>query len=110
MSKIVTSPIKRFPGTVTLPDPMSWDQLSRWGDFVVGLGKNSFANLLTEAEFIPAFVEKIDIENFPQHPTVDPPKHLKDFASLMSWIMNEVLIVINGDEITPFTDAEFKPG
>ena len=110
MSKVITSPIKRFPGTVTIPDPMTWDQLSRWGDFVSGFKKNSFDNLRAEAAFIPGFVEKIDIVGFPVDSATNPPKQLKAFSALMDWIVGEILQVIEGDEIGPFMAGGSTPG
>ncbi len=32
MSKVITSPIKRWPGTVTLADPLSFPQYIAWRD------------------------------------------------------------------------------
>ena len=110
MSKVITSPIKRYPGTVTLPDPLTWDQLSRWGDFVSNFKGNTFDNLHAEAAFLPGFVEAIDIQNFPKDPANNPPKHLKDFSALMDWIVGEVLITIEGEEIDPFTGDASTPG
>lgn len=110
MSKVITSPIKHYPGTVTLPDPMTWDQLSRWGDLVSGFKRNSFDNLRAEAEFLPGFVERIDIDNYPKDAAGTPPKHFKEFSALIDWMIGEILIVINGDEITPFSQSGSTPG
>ena len=93
---------------MTLPDQMSWDQLSKWGDFVDGFGGNTFTNLKAEAEFLPGFVEAIHIENFPADFST-PPKNLRAFADLMTWLMAEIGKVIYGEEITPLSESESRP-
>lgn len=34
MSRVITSPVKRWPGTVTLADPLNYEQLAAWQDAV----------------------------------------------------------------------------
>ena len=109
MGKRIECPVKRYPGYVILPDPMSWEQLSKWGDFVEGLGTNTFDNIHAEAQFIPSFVEEIHLEGFPND-LDKPPKHFKDFSAVLDWIVGEILAAINGDEITPFLEGGSTTG
>jgi hypothetical protein len=34
MSRVITSPVKRWPGTITLSDPLTYEQVFAWQDAI----------------------------------------------------------------------------
>lgn len=63
MSKIVTSNIKRFQGTVTLRDPMTFDMLARWQEAQSNIAYANAAlkekhGITSENHSMPAYVSE----------------------------------------------------
>lgn len=118
MSKTITSPIPRFPGTVTLSDPMMLPQAIAWerarerademlefatdenGEIIPGSGKFKAGIMPSEREAallegmrptIEAWnLEGVDPEHFPFTPKAD-------VTRLITWLMNEVGKVYYGE-------------
>lgn len=116
MSKVITSPVKRFPGTVTLSDPFTLEQAIAWelaqiaaNDLTVEVerpgGKKGFDLRKGAVEgqriqaYIPAFrvvVEAWNLENFSPDPWTATP--IGDMYRLTSWLLDEVRRVYFGED------------
>lgn len=107
MSKVITSPVKRFAGTITLSDPLTLPQAIAVED-AIEAGKK----LLKETPqgslrkyhvaVIPGLlkcVEQIDIPNV----SVDrwPGTPANASALLSAWLINEVLKLFQEDDAVP---------
>jgi hypothetical protein len=99
MSKIITSEIKKFPGTVTLSDPISYPQYERWSkawESQLELSKEERETLTNEkvmwAEIMP-MVEKWELENF--DPNKPPAAPRVPVIELLIWLVTEVGKIIN---------------
>ena len=106
MSKIITSPVKRFPGTVTLQDPLYYPQViafQRAVDAAQALPAGSY-QIEYDRAVLPgllAAVEEWNITGVDKHPTPDtfPVSPIKAAHALHAWLMQEVGILFAGDEI-----------
>ena len=105
MSKIITSPIKRWPGTATIADPLSFPQAEAIQD-VLGLPDEEKPVLpkkrvwltVNDKKKLPAVlacVEKWDLENFNPDPFPASPRH--DSHKLVDWIWSEIYKVYIGE-------------
>ena len=108
MSKIITSPVKRWPGTVTLSDPLNYPQAmaveealdeAALLDEEVSRNRRSFV-------LLPAFlmcVESWDLEGFPEQVTAEtfPATPAVVSANLLSWLIGEVTVL--------FAEADESP-
>ena len=98
MSKIITSPVKRFPGTVVLADPLTFPQANAFEDALVAvrelgdgisLTKQMYAWLpgilpcVEEWHLNSGFPERPALDNFPRTPG-DP------IARLVFWLVGEI--------------------
>jgi hypothetical protein len=96
MSKVITSPVKRFPGTVTLSDPLTFPQALAWEKALAAAretGGNSM--LAVNAALLPgvfACIEKWDIVGVSNPPQADtfPATPGKPVAELIGWLVGEV--------------------
>jgi len=104
MSKQITSPSKRWPGSVTISDPLTIPQ----AQFIeAGLkqpaqeGEKVWFTTLDVMK-LPAVigcVEKWELENFAPDPFPASPR--KDSHLLIDWIFGELLKVYSGEAIVP---------
>ena len=106
MSKVITSPVERWPGTVTLTDPITFPQYAIIEDcLVIANGKHGLASY--QLAMFPAilavaekwelggdFPIKLTAENFPFRPK-------EDRNSLMNCLINEILYIFNGEHKDP---------
>ena len=98
MSKIVTSPSQRWPGTVTLSDPLTLPQAEAIGEglriFRDFEDKNIPYLTIDKAHLIGILpcVEKWDLQNFPETVTLDtfPMSPQGERRKLVDWLWNEV--------------------
>lgn len=108
MSKVITSPVKRFPGTVVISDPLTFPQVFAFGDAlnaVDALGENPTI-LHVRATQLPgvlACVEEWKLENFPSNVTVDsfPATPPKSCAQLIAWLIGEISTLFREAEEIP---------
>jgi len=104
MSKTITSPVKKFPGTVTLYDPLTFPQVMRVQAGIDAAQKGDNSNIFAlRYALLPGLlgcVEKWDIvglgmptpETFPATPAVSA-------ARLVDWLTNEIMALVSeGDE------------
>lgn len=126
MSKVISSPVLRFPGTVTLADPLTFPQSFAVEDAIAKVaacmtidpetnqrvfaeGKSLLVLNYAEAAGILPCVEEWHIKGFPEHPTlntlVTSPR--LSSARVYDWLWGEVTSLYNEAEEIPF-DSE-KP-
>jgi hypothetical protein len=126
MSKVIVSAVKRFPGTVTISDPMTFSQWMAWRasrdnatlEHAHAVGENDEGQPVSTLTYgdigmvdaysiatIPgvlACVEKWELENFPETVTVDTfpaagSNYTRwDIAALLVWIAKEIDAVAFG--------------
>lgn len=111
MSKVITSPVARYPGTVTISDPMTAPQCWALEDAREEAREKIGASEMTRKNYrayqrlvlpaIAACVEKCDLttdgkpvtltpDSFPGSPVVDG-------MELFTWLHNAVLAVYSGE-------------
>jgi hypothetical protein len=107
MGKVISSPVERFPGTVTLHDPLNYEKYQVWERSVKEAQAVKLTGDFTRAELdaplipgICACVEKWDLENFPKNVGVDnfPATPALASARLLLWVVEEILKIVKGDE------------
>jgi hypothetical protein len=100
MGKIISSPVPKWPGTVTLPDWLTLQQEAAWEEVCEGLEGEKFLDLAAKAKSALLFVkvligivERWDLGgDFPCPPTLDtwPATPKISSALLMAWLIGEV--------------------
>jgi hypothetical protein len=108
MGKVITSTVKKFPGTVTLYDPMTFPQYMAWKQAV------GTASAFVEGEKVPwdeydaaiapgilACVEKWDISGVAEKPLEFPATPRIASHRLLIWIMRAITELIQEDEEVP---------
>ncbi len=110
MSKIVECPVKRFPGTITLRDPMSFLLLEKWreaSEITQGEKDKSRKFALIEKTFYPLVwecVEKWELKNIlpdvtlENFPNASPGTGAKSTHTLIAWLINQCHKIYEGDE------------
>lgn len=105
MSKVITSPVKRYPGTVTISDPLTFPQAVA---FENAIGSTREGQGLTEANHlcVPGILkcaEEWRLANFPEQPTADtwPATPRKSSAELIAWLVEEITEVYKEAEPDP---------
>lgn len=106
MSKVITSPIKRWAGTVTIADPLTIPQAQL---IEAGLkqpegheGESRIWLSVIDAEKLPAVlgcVEKWELENFTHDPFPASPR--ADSHKLIDWVFSELFKVYIGEAEVP---------
>jgi hypothetical protein len=110
VSKIVASPIKRWPGTVTLCDPLTFPQVFALQDAfeaVSALEKPTLERL--NYALLPAMlecVERWDLAGFPARPApadfpASPKSVREDAAALIAWLIEEIRLLFAESEAVP---------
>ena len=112
MGKIAECPVKRFKGTVTLRDPMTFQMVARWEEAlqVLRAAPKDDAGRYAEIEqtLYPLVIEmveewnlsnisdgKMTAENFPN---AKAGTSAASIHSLIAWLINECQNVYNGNE------------
>jgi hypothetical protein len=95
MSKVITSPVEEFPGTVTLYDPMTLPMVLAFnrGSKAAGEAEDALEKISLHLPGILGCVEKWDIEGVPpdrQNVANFPFTPLAPAIRLMSWLISEV--------------------
>lgn len=108
MPKSVTSPSKLWPGTVTLADPLTLPQvelIEAGLELPEGLGEKVYFSVLDKMAMpaIIACVEKWNLENFPEAPTLDnwPMTPRKQSHEFVAFLWSEVVRIYNGEQDAP---------
>jgi hypothetical protein len=110
MGKVITSPVKRFSGTVTLADPLTFPQYKAWqaaarlaneainsgtatpGDVDALLVPGVLA--CVEAWHLERFPAPVGVENFPATPR-------KASGQLLGWLVREITALTQGEDEDP---------
>lgn len=95
MSKIITSPVKHFPGRVTLADPLTFPQVITWEQALGAARADGHSVMSANAALLPgvlACVEKWDIAGLDNPPQADtfPATPLKPVAEFIAWLVVEI--------------------
>jgi hypothetical protein len=108
VSKVITSPVKRFPGTVTLSDPLTFPQAIAFEDGLAAVRSDREAGSITKVRFallpgVLACVEAWRLGNFPESPSVDsfPSTPRQSVAELIDWLVGEVSALYQESEEVP---------
>ena len=108
MSKVITSPVKRFSGTVVLSDPLTYPQVFAFQDTLEAieeLGKDAHY-LRVQYAALPGIlkcVEEWHLENVPEHPQIEsfPASPRNSAARLLSWLFREITALNDEAENVP---------
>lgn len=101
MSKVITSPVKRWPGTVTIADPLTLAQVAAFERAIkraeilrrdnpeptrAELDAAHLPGLLScvESHALSGIASPLGVDNFPGTPRIDS-------ARLIEWLMMEIL-------------------
>ena len=94
MSKVITSPVKRFPGTVVISDPLSYPQLLRFREALGAVGGNDdwMAVNYTVLPGVMACIEEYHLQGFPEQVTLEtfPATPPVSSAKLVAWLIGEI--------------------
>jgi hypothetical protein len=108
MSKVIKSPVKRFPGEVTLSDPLTFPQVFAIQDALAEAGElGPDSNVMRyNRAILPGVlecVEKWGLKNFPKDPTPDtfPATPSLASANLVAWLISEISELFNEAEPDP---------
>jgi hypothetical protein len=97
MSKVITSPVEKWPGTVTLSDPLTFEQaiaVEKAFDAVRELGEG-VSHTEQDLALIPAVVACVELwklEGLSERVTVDtfPATPRRSSARLIAWLVTEI--------------------
>ena len=104
MSKRISSPSSRWPGSVTLSDPMTLPQALAWEKAIRATQGTTGEATLTDVNYallpgICACVEKWELERLGQlTPDNFPATPRRKSIELITWLTNEVSAVYTGEE------------
>lgn len=90
----ITSPVKRYPGTVELPDAFSWDQLARWAMDIDAIPTDAptLAMVKHQLEAVCNLGLTWHLAGIVERPTLSdiPTKPLIPAVELAGWLMREI--------------------
>lgn len=105
MSKVCTSPVKKWPGTVVISDPLSYPQLLRFRE-ALGITKTVEKDADGDPDWVAvnhavlpgvmACIEEYHLQGFPEHPTIEtgpdafPSTPPQSASRLLAWLINEI--------------------
>lgn len=109
MSKVITSPIERWKGSVTIADPLTIPQVQaiEAGMTIPEVGNDGRYWLsVTDAMQLPAIlacVEKWELENFPEKVTAEnfPASPRGDSHKLVEWLFESIRKIYFGEIAVP---------
>lgn len=106
MSKVIESPVEKFPGSVTLSDPLNMSQTLGWEKAVRAAQALAEPVFLTDlnAVYLPtllACIEAWNLTGVPSSPTLEtfPFSPRLASAKLIDWLIGEITKVYAGEEI-----------
>jgi len=100
VSKVIQSPVKRFPGSVTLYDPVPYPNFIEWEKAIGTEGKGADPEKqLIMWGGVKAMVEKWEIPEFDIEKPVATPRVA--VINLLSWLVTEIGKFINEVEESP---------
>jgi len=108
MSKVITSPVKRWTGTVTISDPLNYPQaldieaaISQATALPDGATRRQYNFTLLPA--VLGCVERWDLQGLPAQVGVDsfPATPPTSSARLLAWLINEVIALYREADENP---------
>lgn len=108
MSKVITSPVKRFPGTVVLSDPLTFPQSFAFEDALTAVDAVRDEGSPSKIRYallpgVLACVEEWHLNSgFPERPVLDsfPSTPRQSVALLIDWLVGEITALYKeADEI-----------
>jgi hypothetical protein len=115
MSKVITSPVKKWPGTVTLSDPMNYPQFFAVQDAMAEgnrlaqeareagkeISEQRYSHTILggvlqciEAHDLKGLPEVLTLDNFPSSPAASS-------LRLIAWLINEVTEIYTSEDESP---------
>ena len=108
MSKVITSPVKRFSGTVILSDPLTYPQIFAWQDAIEDSNaeearKDVRRQIYALLPGILKCVEEWQLKGVPEHPTRDTFPATPDgpATELVTWLVREITTLHDEAENVP---------
>lgn len=108
MSKIVICPVKKWPGSVVLADPLTFPQLFAFEDARAEVveKQDQLSRDQLDGLWIPgilACVEKFELQGLPEQitPATFPASPRIASAKLISWLLREITAIYAEDETIP---------
>jgi len=105
MSKIVTSPVKRFTGTVTFSQPLNYDQYISWSTANEALGRSAEAGKVSPEDertiwrALYPCVEAWNITNWNVTGVAEIPSSPRTpVISLLFWLVHELTVILTEDD------------
>lgn len=107
MSKVITSPIKHFPGTVTMADPLTFPQAMAFEDAIAAIEPVRAAGM-TKIRYallpgVLACVEEWHLDGVSEHPALEtfPATPKQSVAELFDWLVGEISALYRESENVP---------
>lgn len=109
MPKVISSPVAKFPGTVTLADPLTFPQIIAF-EQAHGAAQAVVAREGSQAEYDYALLPGLlgcvavcELAGLPAKLTVEtfPPRPRKASTQLVVWLAKEIGAYIRGDDDLP---------
>lgn len=106
MSKIITSPVEKFQGTIVLQSPIIFDLYLEWMDIAQEAAekKTTKEMVFTYIPMLCKLIERADIVGMVEHPTVEtwPKTPAPSVLALVAWLVNEARsLIAEADTIPP---------
>jgi hypothetical protein len=105
MSKVITSPVQRFPGTVTLPDfltfpqAIAWEEASREAEALKKDGAVAARSIQAWTKGITAVVQEWNLTGFSVEPFQSTPR--AEVVRLCSWLIDEITRLYEDTDAIP---------
>jgi hypothetical protein len=105
VSKVITSPIKRWPGEVVISDPLTFPQIIALDDAFAAVREHDTLTVdRTDALILPGVlrcVEEFRLAGFPPNPTYEtfPATPRIASAQLIAWLINEIMKLYKDAEL-----------
>ena len=107
MSKRIESPVKRYPGSVVLHDPLTYPQLIAFQNAITeaqAVGETTWVKL--RQALLPgilACVESWNIEGVPEEPNMDnfPATPIVSAGNLVNWLQESITALLVEAETIP---------
>jgi len=108
VSKIITSPVKRYPGTVILADPLTFPQAFAFEDALAAVQEIRESGSMARMRYailpgILACVEAWRLEKLPEQPALDsfPSTPRQSVSELIDWLTREITTLYQESDDVP---------
>ncbi len=111
MTKIITSPVKKWPGTITLHDPLTFPQVLAFQDALDGARGLGADVTLSHVNYtllpgIFACIAAWNLDGISNEPTPDtlPASPAAASAQLIAWLIDEITALFREANEVPLSD------